>query len=256
MAQDEATGGADRIMMERRGAVTLLWLDRAEKINALDPALCAALVAAVETAEADSNIGALVIAGRGMRGFCAGADLATVAELSGAAKRRFIETAWLAQDRLARSFLPSVAALHGHVLGGGLELALACDLRFADPATRFALPELRLGSVPSFGAVQRLPGLIGRARALELLFAPGPISADAALGSGLITGISPPGTVVDAAVERAAELARLPREAVRYLRLALSMPTDSRAAELHGLISDACHASPEYGARIARFAQG
>lgn len=251
-----APAGASRITIERREAVALLWLDREEKINAIDPALCEALIGAVDEAEADPAIGALVIAGRGSRGFCSGADLGTVAELSGAAKRRFVEAAWYAQDRLAQSVLPSIAAVHGNVLGGGLELALACDMRFADPATRFALPELRLGSVPSFGAVQRLPALIGRSRAMELFFAVDPVSAEVAREAGLVAKISAPGNVVAEAVARAETVAGLPREAVRYLRLALSMPSDARAAELHGLISDACHASPDYRARIARFSRG
>lgn len=256
MDQHDTIKGAARVTVERRGAVAVLWLNRPEKINALDPALCAALVEAVDKVEADKEVGAIVVAGKGTKGFCAGADLDTVAKLAGAEKRRFIETAWRTQDRLAQSSLPSIAALHGHVLGGGLELALACDLRFADPTTQFALPELQLGSVPSFGAVQRLPPLIGRARAIELMLADTPISAAAAANIGLITSITATGRFVDMAVARAEQLATLPRESIRYLRFALSMPLDARAAELHGLISDACHANPDYTARIARFSNG
>lgn len=245
--------GEGRVTVERRGAVALVWLDRPAKINAIDPALCRGLEAAVEVVEADEGIGAMVLAGRGPRGFCAGADLATVARLSGAGKRRFVEAAWRALDRVAAAPVPSVAALHGHVLGGGLELALACDLRFADPGARLGLPELALGSVPSFGAVQRLPALVGRARALELLLDGAPLDTAAAERAGLVTRVTAPGTVVEEALARAEALARLPREAVRYLRLALAMPGDARAAALHGLVSDACHADPGYRERIARF---
>lgn len=250
-----AGAGDGRVEIERRGPVALVWLNRPGKINALDPALCAALVAAVDSLEADSDVGAMVIAGRGARGFSAGADLATVARLSGADKRRFIESAWMTQDRVARASLPSIAAVHGHVLGGGFELALACDLRFADPSARFALPELGLGSVPSFGAVQRLPALVGQARALEVLYGDRPLDARAAHAAGLVTRVTAPGAVIDEAVARAEGLARLSREAVRYLKFSLSMPTDGRAAMLHGLISDACHASPEYLAQISRFSE-
>jgi enoyl-CoA hydratase/carnithine racemase len=242
-----------RVTVERRGPVALVWLDRPAKINAIDPALCRGLVAAVEAVEADEGFGAMVIAGRGPRGFCAGADLATVARLSGAAKRRFVEAAWRALDRVAAAPVPSVAALHGHVLGGGLELALACDLRLADPGARLGLPELALGSVPSFGAVQRLPALIGRARALELLLYGTRLDAEAAQRAGLVTRVTAPGAVVEEALARAEGLARLPREAVRYLRLALAMPVGAGAAELHGLVSDACHADPGYQQRIGRF---
>jgi enoyl-CoA hydratase len=248
MAED----GEGKVTVERRGAVALVWLDRPGKINALGPGLCRGLVAAVDAVEADDTVGAMVIAGRGPRGFCAGADLATVASLSGAGKRRFVESAWRALDRVAEAPVPSVAALHGHVLGGGLELALACDLRFAAPGARLGLPELALGSVPSFGAVQRLPALVGRARALELLLDATPIDAETAQRLGLVTRLTAPGAAVEEALAREV-LARLPREAVRHLRLALKMPEDARAAALHGLISDACHSDPGYQERIARF---
>lgn len=248
-----ADDGEGKVTVERRGAVAVVWLDRPAKINALDPGLCRGLLAAVDAVEADETVGAMVIAGRGPRGFCAGADLATVASLSGAGKRRFVETAWRALDRVAEVPVPSVAALHGHVLGGGLELALACDLRFAAPGARLGLPELALGSVPSFGAVQRLPALVGRARALELLLDATPLNAEAAQRLGLVTRVTAPGAAVEEALARAEVLARLPREAVRYLRLALAMPEDARAAALHGLVSDACHADPGYRERIARF---
>ncbi|HRO10869.1 enoyl-CoA hydratase/isomerase family protein [Amaricoccus sp.] len=248
--------GEGRVTVEARGRVALVWLDRPAKINALDAALCRALVRAVEEIEADAGLGAMVIAGRGPHGFSAGADLATVARLSGAAKRRFVEEAWRAIDRVAAAPVPSVAALHGHVLGGGLELALACDLRFADPGARLALPELALGSVPSFGAVQRLPALVGRARAVELILGGEVLDAEAAGRAGLVTRVTAAGAVIEEALARAEVLAGLPREAVRYLKLALAMPADGRAAALHGLISDACHSSPEYQARIARFSGG
>jgi enoyl-CoA hydratase/carnithine racemase len=251
-----ADEGEGKVAIERRGAVAIVWLDRPGKVNALDPALLRGLTGAIDAVEADEEVGAMVIAGRGPRGFSAGADLATVARLSGAAKRRFVESAWRALDRVAAAPVPSVAALHGHVLGGGLELALACDLRFADPEARLALPELRLGSVPSFGAVQRLPALVGRARALELILDGTPLDAAAALRAGLVTRVTAPGAVLEEALTRAEALAALPREAVRYLKLALAMPDDGRAAALHGLVSDACHASPDYRERIARFSRG
>jgi enoyl-CoA hydratase len=251
MAED----GEGRVAIERHGAVALVWLDRPAKVNALDPALCQGLVAAVEAIEADESVGAMVLAGRGPRGFSAGADLATVARLSGADKRRFVEAAWRALDRVAAAPLPSIAALHGHVLGGGLELALACDLRFADPGARRGVPGLALGSVPSFGAVQRLPALVGRARALELILGGEALDAETGCRLGLVTRVTAPGATLQEALARAEILAGLPREAVRYLKLALAMPADGRAAAMHGLISDACHASPAYQARIAHFAE-
>lgn len=244
---------SDRLTLECRDAVALVWLDRPAVINAIDARFCAELNAVLDRIETDERLGAMVIAGRGERGFCSGADLSTVRSLTGAAKRRFIETAWLTLDRVARLPVPSIAALHGHVLGGGLELALACDLRYADPGAKLGLPELGLGSVPSFGAVQRLPTLIGRGRAIELMLFGRRIGADEACRIGLVTQVAGQGEVVQAALSSAETLSRLPREAIRYLRTSLDMPAVGTAASLHGMISDLCHSSPDYQARIARF---
>jgi enoyl-CoA hydratase/carnithine racemase len=255
MAGDDAKkSSAD---LELRGQIALVWLDRPEVINAIDPKMLAALNAIFDRIEADDDIRVMVVAGRGPRGFCSGADLATVANLVDASKRRFIESAWQTIDRIAQLPVPTVAALHGHVLGGGLEIALACDLRLADPQTKLGLPEMQLGSVPSFGAVQRLPELIGRARALELLLGGARIDSVEAENMGLVTAVSAPGDVLGAALSRAEALAGLEREAMRFLRTALECPAGAgkEAAALHGMISDLCHRRPAYQERIARFGQ-
>lgn len=246
---------SDSVVLEHHDRVAVLRIERPDVLNAIDLDVCRALSYHAAAISENLEIGAVVVCGAGSRAFSAGADLATVVRLSGAEKRRFIEAAWRALDDLARMPVPVIAAVNGFALGGGLELALACDLRVADPDAVLGLPELALGSVPSFGAIQRLPGIVGRGRALELVLSGRRIDGREAERIGLITRLSPRGSVLEAAMETARELAARPREAVRYLKLALSGGVSGRdAAELHGLISDACHQNPTYQARIARFA--
>lgn len=244
------------LLLERHGAVAHLILNRPGVLNALNPQLCDALVDRLEEIEADSSLRAIVISGRGPRAFCSGADLDTVKSLAGSAKRRFVEKAWMALDRLARSPAPSVAALHGYVLGGGLELALACDLRVAEKSAVFGFPEVTLGSVPAFGAMQRLPQLVGRGRAVELVLSGRRFDAAEAQMLGLLASVADEGKALEAAFALAAQIAGRPREALRYLKLALDAQLDSQtAAGLHGLVSEVCHAEPEYRERIDRFAK-
>ncbi|MFV0493226.1 MAG: enoyl-CoA hydratase/isomerase family protein, partial [Pseudorhodobacter sp.] len=174
---------------------------------------------------------------------------------NGADKRRFVETCWRALDDLARLPVATVAAMEGYALGGGLELALACDLRFADPDVILGFPEMVLGSVASFGAVQRLPAMVGTGRARDLLFRGHRIGASEAERIGLVSQVTEPGMVMKEAMTLAKEMSARPREAIRYLKHALSGGDSRGAAELHGLISDLCHSEPDYQARISGFTQ-
>lgn len=248
MAQSE-----DLVTLERRGDVAILRLNRPKSLNAIDLALCTRLSAHLSSLDGDTGVGAVVLAGAGGRAFSAGADLALITALSGAEKRRFVETAWRTLDDLARLPLPTIAAIDGYALGGGLELALACDLRVAHRDAVMGLPEMDLGSVPSFGAIQRLPGIVGRGRALELVLSGRRIGAAEAERIGLVGEIAAHRSV-DSALELAERLASRPAEAVRYLKLALSLDGAGQdAAGLHGMISDICHRAPGYAERTARF---
>ena len=239
------------------GPVTHLKLNRPKVLNALDDATFDAFLAEIARVEQSGTQGAIVISGEGAKAFCAGADLDTVKKLTGAEKRRFVEKAWSTLDRLARSPIPSVVALHGYVLGGGFELALACDIRIASTGTVFGLPEIALGGVPAFGAIQRLPKLIGQGRAAELMLSGRRFDASEALAMGAITKITEADALLSDALAIATQLAERPREAVRYLKFALAHEIDGHlAASLHGLISDTCHKDPAYQAQIGRFARG
>ena len=236
------------------GRVAHLRLDRPGVLNAIDGATCDALIEYLDSLERDAAVGAIVLSGAGEKAFCAGADLTHMRGLEGASLRRFIERTWAAFDRLASSSLPSIAALHGYVLGGGLELALACDMRIADDSVQIGLPEMGLGSVPGSGALQRLPPLIGPARTTEMIMLGRRIGAAEASTIGLINRVVAKGEAPATALDWAAMVAQRPPEALRYAKIAMRLGQQSEvAASLHGLVSDACHADKRYQNNTEKF---
>jgi len=242
------------ITIERHGRVAHLKLSRPQVLNAIDASVCEALQFEIAALEADFGVGAIVLSGEG-RAFSAGADLTYMRSIDGGAPlRRFIEMTWLVFERLAVSPLPSIAALHGYVLGGGLELALACDMRIADSTAQIGLPEMGLGSVPGSGALQRLPALVGVSKATEMIITGNRIDAQAAQALGLVNCAVEAGRAVSTALEWAGLAAQRPPEAMRYMKVALQAGQQSGvAAALHGLVSDACHSDRHYLKNTDRF---
>ncbi|HET9930374.1 MAG TPA: enoyl-CoA hydratase-related protein [Polyangiaceae bacterium] len=179
------------VSAERRDGIALVHLDRPDRMNALSRNLLLELEALGAELENDTALRAVVITGRGERAFSAGADLkervglneADVLELLHLFRRAF---AWL--DRLP---VPSVAAINGVALGGGLELALACDLRVAHESALLGLPETSLAIIPGAGGTQRLPRIVGRAKATELILLGRRLNAAEALEIGLVHRVVP-----------------------------------------------------------------
>lgn len=236
------------------GGVAHIELHRPRVLNAIDAATCTALTAALDALEASSDVAVMVVSGAGPRAFSSGADLTQMRALEGAALRSFIEQTWRTFDRIACSPIPSIAALHGHVLGAGCELALACDLRVADATARIALPEMGLGSVPGSGAVQRLPERVGKAKALELILFGDAIDAAEAVRIGLVNRAVAAGQALQSAFDWALQIAGLRPAAVRYLKAAMAADDARLAAPaLHGLVSDLCHRDPAYVRNTAPF---
>lgn len=168
--------------------VVLIELNRPEAMNALSERVFDELAAALQEAEAPDCRG-VVFCGAGDRAFCAGADLAQLQRRGQAEHRRNARRGQGLFDRIQALAVPSVAVLHGHALGGGLELALACTFRIASPRARLGLPEVRLGLMPGYGGTQRLPRLIGASRALSLMLSGRVIDAEEALGLGLVDAL-------------------------------------------------------------------
>jgi enoyl-CoA hydratase len=199
--------------------VALVTIDRPEALNALSFQLLDELAAALEALDADPACRAIVITGSSPRAFASGADIRELAPQTYASLRegrRF--EAW---DRLAGIGLPMVAAVRGMALGGGLELAMTCDMIVAADDAKFGQPEIRLGVMPGAGGTQRLTRAIGKARAMEMILTGESIDARQAEAFGLVSRVVPPEATVDAALELAARIAAMPPLAVRVAKAAV-----------------------------------
>lgn len=207
------------VRVERRGAVAIVTLNRPDRINAINDDIRKLLPEALVTLDADPEVHAIVVYGGEARGFCVGADITEkrTPESPIAVHRRNSKGAWVdAFDQVSK---PLVAAVHGFCLGGGLEIALACDIRIASPEAVFSLPETGLGLIPGAGGTQRLPRVIGLGRALDLLLTGDRIDVQEAYRVGLITRMAAErATLLDEAVALAARIAGRAPAASRYVK--------------------------------------
>jgi enoyl-CoA hydratase/carnithine racemase len=206
-----------RIIFEIERPVATVTLDH-PPLNAMTRTMHEALAATFLDLSHDESVRAVVLTGNGARAFCVGSDInefGTTSQPGGGLtrSRRELELANVI-DFFPR---PVIAAIRGWALGGGLELALACDLRIADAGAQFGMPEIKLGCFPGGGGTERLPWLIGPARAKELMWLGEPVDAETALRIGLVDRVVEAGAALPAALELAAELATRPRVAVQMI---------------------------------------
>ncbi len=196
------------ITVEQRGSVAIWTIDREPRMNSLSRATLLALGKLTCEALENTSIRAIVITGAGDKAFCAGADLKERQGMSENDVRLQVELYRSELGPLDRSPKPVIAAINGVAFGGGLELALVCDLRVAASHALLALPETTLGIIPGAGGTQRLPRVIGEARAKEMILLGTRLTADQALAWGLVNRVTPKGTpVVDDAVAWIAPIA-------------------------------------------------
>jgi methylglutaconyl-CoA hydratase len=189
------------IRVEQRGAVAVWILDRPDRMNALSRAALVALGKLAREAAVNASIRAIVVTGAGDKAFCAGADLKERQSMTDDDVRAQIDLYRSELGPLDRSPKPVVAAINGLALGGGLELALVCDLRVAAAHAELGLPETSIGIIPGAGGTQRLPRVVGEGRAKEMILLARRVSAVEALAWGLVNRVTPEGqSVVDDAV--------------------------------------------------------
>lgn len=200
------------ILTETRGRVGLVTLNRPEAMNALNPTVLGELMDALETFDADGNVGALVVAG-GEKVFAAGADIKFMAEASEEEMRQspFIGSF----DRIRKIKKPIIAAVSGWALGGGCELAMSCDMIVASEKAKFGQPEITIGVIPGAGGTQRLTLAVGKAIAMEMVLNNRTLSAQEALQFGLVNRVVPVDSFLEAAVALAEEIAGRAPLAVR-----------------------------------------
>ena len=184
------------LRVERRDGALVLTLDRADRANALSRELIQALGDAARAAATDPSVRAIVVTGAGEKVFCAGADLKERQVLSRDDVRAVVRLYRTEFGAIDRSPKPVIAALNGVALGGGLELALMCDLRIAAPHAQLGLPETSLAIIPGAGGTQKLPRIVGEARAKELILLGRRLSAQESLSWGLINRIATSANVV------------------------------------------------------------
>jgi len=200
------------ILIETRGHVGLVTLNRLEAMNALNPTILRELMDALEAFDADGNIGAMVVAGN-EKVFAAGADIKEMAEASEEQMRQspFIGSF----DRIRKIKKPIIAAISGWALGGGCELAMSCDMIVASEKARFGQPEITIGVIPGAGGTQRLTLAVGKAVAMEMVLNNRTLSAQEALAFGLVNRVIAVENFLDEAVSLAEEIAGRAPLAVR-----------------------------------------
>jgi enoyl-CoA hydratase len=218
------------------GTVALVELDN-PPLNLVTAAMTERLGAALDRVAADPGVRAVVVTGAGERAFCAGSDVKEFEGLAGRVAERKLLLEKLVYRKLAELRVPTIAAIDGDALGGGLELALCCDLRVASARARLGMPEVRLGVIPGSGGTQRLPRVVGPARAKELILVGDLLGAEAAGRIGLVNAVVPAGEALAEAKAMAEKIARrgplAVREAKRLIDLAPDVELDAGlAAEL------------------------
>ena len=194
------------LLVAREGAVAILTLNRADRMNAVDMATLAALRAAVDELWGDAEVRCVIVTGAGDKAFCAGADLKERAGMTPAQVRRFLKNIREVMGEIEHLPKPVIAAVNGLARGGGTELALACDIRLASDAATMGLTEATLAIIPGAGGTQRLPRLVGKGRAKELIFTGRKVDAAEALAIGLVEEVVPAAELLDRAKALAARI--------------------------------------------------
>jgi enoyl-CoA hydratase/carnithine racemase len=202
----------DVVVREDVGAVAVLRLNR-PPVNALSEELLEGIHRSVLAAADDPAVGSIVITGSD-RAFVAGGDIELLQAADPARFRRYFRGMQQVWDEIEAVPVPTIAAIRGYALGGGCELALSCDLRFASDTARLGMPEVRLGLFPAAGGTARLARQVGKGRALEIVWTCRQVPADEALRIGLVEQVRPDAELLPAAVDFAAALAAGPRDAL------------------------------------------
>ena len=219
----------ENVIVEVRGKVGLITLNRPKAMNALNDALIDELCAALDGFEADDGIGCVVITGS-ERAFAAGADIAAMKDWGymDVYKSNYISRNW---DRIGRCRKPIIAAVAGFALGGGCELAMMCDFIIAADSAKFGQPEIKLGVLPGSGGTQRLPRAIGKAKAMDMCLTSRFMDAAEAERAGLVSRIVPADKLIDEALAAATTIAGFSAPVVMMTKESVNRAFESSLAE-------------------------
>lgn len=218
------------VEVTREGAVAVVTVNRPEALNSLDRRTNEELLAVARELSADASVRAVVLTGGGEKSFVAGADISEMRGFSAEEARRSGALGQSVMAAIEEAPQPWVAAVNGFALGGGCELALACDIRLASENAKFGQPEITLGITPGFGGTQRLPRIVGMGWAKYLVLSGRHVRADEALRIGLVQAVYPKGELMTEAMKLAAELAGRSPLAMRYCKAAVQAAADTDIA--------------------------
>jgi enoyl-CoA hydratase/carnithine racemase len=240
--------GYEFLKVEADHEVAVVTLNRPEVLNACNPATHREVQRVLDEVEFDTDARVIILRGAG-RAFCSGSDLREVGKMEGAAAKRYIRLDFSTKNRIAACTKPVIGALHGHVAGGGFEMAMACDMRFVAEDVLFSLPEINLGTIPGSGGLQRLPQIVGLGIAKEWAMTGRRIGAQEAHMRGLANHVYPNDKLMDETIAFARDLAKRSSLALSLAKAALDPEppaVDGLVGTYHRLASQACHDDPVY----------
>lgn len=221
----------EHIHVEIKEEYALVTIDRPRALNALSSAVLSELTQATSELELVDEVRVVILTGAGDKAFVAGADIAEMRELGPRQAEALAEMGGILAATIETSGKPYIAAVNGFALGGGLELALACDFLYASRSAKLGLPEVKLGVIPGFGGTQRLPRRVGVAKAKEMIFTGEMIDAEEGLRIGLIDAVHAPEALLEATVKTAGRIARngplAVAEAKRLVHMGQSMSLEA-----------------------------
>ena len=207
----------ENIIIEHEGSIGIITINRPKKLNALNRQTIAELHRAFAQLEEDREIRVILLTGSGEKSFVAGADISEFASFSVAQGEQLAsEGQDLLFNFVEQLSTPVIAAVNGFALGGGLELAMSCHFRIASENARMGLPEVSLGVIPGYGGTQRLPQLVGKGKAMEMIMTGAMIDADEALRTGLVNAVVPLEALVDNCMKIAAKISNNSPVAISY----------------------------------------
>jgi enoyl-CoA hydratase len=244
------------ILFKKEGGIGFVTLNRPEVYNALNRALLEELGEAIEEIRMDPEIGVAVLTGAGEKAFASGADISELATFDTISRWETSKRHQLVFDRLEQMGKPSIAAIRGYCLGGGLEVAIACTLRIASSGARFGLPAVGLGIVPALGGTQRLVRLVGKGRAAELILTAKPIDAEEAFRIGLINRVVSEQELIPTAVVMAESIIRNDLFAVGLAMDLIDHGTEMSLKEslaYEAAVSSICMVNPGTARRLKAF---
>lgn len=246
----------ENLLLERRGAVALLTVNRPRALNALNPATLDELGRMIAELHADPQVKVVVLTGAGEKAFVAGGDIAAMQPLGPLEARGVAQKAQQLFNLIEFGPKVVIAAINGYALGGGCELAMACDLRLAAAGARLGQPEVNLGIIPGWAGTQRLPRLVGKGKAKELMYTGAMVEAEEARRIGLVNQVVPAAELLERALDLAGLIAGKSQAAIRLIKEAVDNGVEmdlQRAFAYEAVLFGLCFATADQKEGMAAF---